>query len=71
MAEDLTTKVVEVRPVAIPDPKTGFSPGLAVDFTVGGHGPYTLRVPASGYTADAVKAAVEVLAQQIRRTLQQ
>ena len=70
MAEDLSTKIVDVVPTSLTVPGKGFVAGMAITFNVGAHGPYTVTVPEEGYTAAAVKAAVERRAAEIRMTLQ-
>jgi hypothetical protein len=69
MAEDLTTKILDVRPIAVLDAKAGMTSGFAVDFNVGKHGPFVFTCKQADYTAAAVKAGVEALAAEIRKTL--
>jgi hypothetical protein len=68
MAEDLTTKVVDVRPTAVLNQKGGFAPGVAVDFMIGTHGPYTMQFNQEKYSAATAKAAIEQYAAEIRGT---
>lgn len=69
MAEDLTTKILDVRPIAVFDAKTGFTAGMQIDFNVGTHGPYSYQMKQTDYSAASAKAAVEKMATEIRATL--
>jgi len=69
MTEDLTTKFIDVVPTTILDKAKGLIPALQVNFTVGSHGPYNLKFPNEGYSAQAMKGAVEIYAAEIRKSL--
>jgi hypothetical protein len=67
--ENLAIKYLDVVNVAILNDRGQFTPGVRVDFMVGTHGPYNVKLPQAGYTAQAGKAAVDKLAAEIRATL--
>jgi hypothetical protein len=48
--------------------KGGFAPGVAVDFMIGTHGPYTMQFNQEKYSAATAKAAIEQYAAEIRGT---
>ena len=69
MPEDLTTKILDVRPITILDSRNGYTAGMQVDFNVGTHGPYAYQMKQADYSAAAARAAVEKMANEIRLTL--
>jgi len=68
-APDLSTKITGVAPTLYKDPSNQLVAGFAVTYMVGANGPYTVTLPAAGFTAAAAKQAVEKMAMEIRGTL--
>jgi hypothetical protein len=70
MPDDLKTKIVRVTDAPLLNPLGGITPRYRITYMLGEHGPYSIELPAAGFTAEKAKAAVEEAAAPIRALLQ-